>query len=85
MPCPPPQSGLSKERSRSRLAVSENTERVRSMSDRLMVCTSLSGATAPLWQESVSSTFHFALILPKTDPSVAIGYAVFAIWSSSMS
>ena len=73
MPCPPPQSGLSKERSRSRLAVSENSDRVTSISDRLMVCTSPSGVTAPLWQESVSSTFHLALILPNTEPSVAIG------------
>src|SRR5690349_18017505 len=86
MPCPPPHSLLSKDRSRSRLAVSENIERDRS-SKLLLYCTaSASGVIAPLWQESVTRTFHFALIFdPATLPSVSMGYPVPGMFLGSRS
>ena len=62
MPWPLPQSLLSKDRSRSRLAVSENIERDISSKLWFSACASASGVIAPLWQASVSSTFHFALM-----------------------
>ena len=86
MPCPPPQSALSKERSRSRLAVSENIELLRSSSARLTAARSASGVMAPLWQASVSSTFHFALMrAPITEPSVSMEYPVPAMLPGSRS
>ena len=74
MPCPPPQSGLSKELSRSRLAVSENSELLRLSRLLLTAARSASGVMAPLWHASVIKTFHLALIRePMTEPRVSMG------------
>ena len=64
MPWPPPQSALSKDRSRSRLAVSEN-ERLDQIEQLVVhaVARRLSGVMAPLWHESVNSTFHLPWML----------------------
>src|ERR1700676_5771495 len=86
MPCPSPQFLLSKDRSRSRLAVSENIERDRSSRLLLTCASSASGEIAPEWQESVSNTFDFAFIFdPATDPRVSIGYPVAPTFDGSTS
>ena len=56
-PCPPPNCSLSNDCSRSRLAVSENIELLRSISLRFTASfcvASARGVIAPLWQASVS-------------------------------
>src|SRR5580658_8728568 len=86
MPWPSPQFLLSKDRSRSRLAVSENIERDKSRRLLFTCASSASGEIAPEWQESVSSTFDFALIFdPATAPNVSIGYPVAPTFAGSIS
>ena len=66
-------SGLSKERSRSRLAVRENSELFRLVRVWFRFWVS-SGVMAPLWQASVSRIFDLAWILPPmAAPSSSMG------------